>query len=54
MGLIADKLIDIDPYDFQNLIGAVLRSIGYSAKVSDVGPDRGVDVLAGPDSLLAF
>jgi restriction system protein len=49
--LVADKISDMDPDDFQDLVGAVIRSVGYSAKVGKKGPDRGVDIVAGPDSL---
>jgi restriction system protein len=42
----------IDPYDFQNLVAALLRAMGYHvAWVSPPGPDRGLDVLAFTDPL---
>ena len=42
----------IDPYDFQDLIAALLRALGYHiAHVSPPGPDRGLDILAYTDPL---
>lgn len=50
--LITDILARIDPYDFQDLVAAVLRAMGYKTRVSPRGSDRGVDIRASPDSLL--
>jgi restriction system protein len=33
----------------EHLVAAVLRAIGYRARVTPQGPDRGVDVIASPD-----
>ncbi len=42
----------INPYDFQDLIAALLRAMGYHvAWVSPPGPDRGLDILAYNDPL---
>jgi restriction system protein len=42
----------MDPYEFQNLIAALLRAMGYHiAHISPPGPDRGLDVLAFTDPL---
>jgi restriction system protein len=49
--LIADMVSHLDPYDFQNLVAAVLRAMGFRAHSSPPGPDRGVDVVAYRDSL---
>lgn len=49
--LIADLISHLDPYDFQDLVAAVLRAMGYCAISSSPGPDRGVDIVAHPDSL---
>ncbi len=49
--LIADLISRLDPYDFQDLVAAVLRSMGFRAISSPPGPDRGVDVIAYRDSL---
>lgn len=45
-------LEQINPYDFQDLIAALLRAMGYHvAWVSPPGPDRGLDILAYTDPL---
>ena len=49
--LIEDRILQLDPYDMQELIAAVLRAMGYRTRVSPPGSDRGVDVLASPDGL---
>lgn len=49
--LISDRISKLDPYDFQNLVAAVLQAMGFQTKVSSPGPDRGVDILAHPDAL---
>lgn len=51
MGLIRDKILELDDYEMQELAAAVLRAMGYRTRVSPQGPDRGVDVLASPDGL---
>jgi restriction system protein len=47
--LIADLISRLDPYDFQDLVAALLRAMGFRAVSSPPGPDRGVDVVAHPD-----
>lgn len=49
--LIADKILELDPYGMQDLIAAILRAMGFRTRVSPPGSDRGVDVLASPDGL---
>lgn len=49
--LIKDKVIALSPEDMEELTAAILRAMGYKAKVSPKGPDRGVDVVASPDGL---
>ena len=45
-------LEQMNPYDFQDLIAALLRAMGYHvAWVSPPGPDRGLDILAYTDPL---
>jgi len=45
-------LEQINPYDFQDLIAALLRAMDYHvAWVSPPGPDRGLDILAYTDPL---
>ena len=48
--LIADLISRLDPYDFQDLVAAVLRAMGFRAVSSPPGRDRGVDIIAHPDS----
>ncbi len=40
------------PYDFQNLVAALLRAMGYHVSwVAPPGPDKGIDILAHTDPL---
>jgi restriction system protein len=49
---ISAHLAAMDPYDFQNLVAALLRAMGYHVGwVSPPGPDRGIDVVAYTDPL---
>ena len=48
--LISDILARIGPYDFQDLVAAVLRAMGLRTKVSLPGPDGGKDIVAHPDA----
>jgi restriction system protein len=47
---ISDAISSINPYDFQDLVAALLRSMGFRTAVSPPGPDRGVDIIAHPDA----
>lgn len=47
--LIGDMLAKLDGYEFEELVAALLRAMGYHVTQSAKGPDRGVDILAGPD-----
>lgn len=49
--LISDRVSRLDPRDFEELVAAVLRAMGYKTKVSEPGPDEGVDIKAHPDEL---
>lgn len=49
--LISDKISNMDPYDFQDLVAAVLRTMGYQTQASSPGPDEGIDIVAHPDAL---
>lgn len=45
-------LMSMDAYDFQELVAALLRAMGYHVHwVSPPGPDRGLDILAFTDPL---
>jgi restriction system protein len=46
-----DKLIELDEYQMQELLAAILRAMGFKTRVSSRGPDRGLDVFASPDGL---
>ncbi len=42
----------MNPYDFQNLVAALLRAMGYHVSwVAPPGPDKGIDILAHTDPL---
>lgn len=49
--LIKDKIAALLPEEMEELVASILRAMGYKAKVSPKGPDRGVDVIASPDGL---
>jgi restriction system protein len=49
--LISDILANMDPFVFEELVAAVLRAMGYHAKKTPDSHDRGIDVVAHPDSL---
>lgn len=49
--LISDIISQIDPFDFEELVAAVLRAMGYAAETTSEGSDYGVDVIAHPDKL---
>jgi restriction system protein len=43
---------DMNPYDFQDLVGALLRAMGYHVTwTAPPGPDRGLDLLAYTDPI---
>ena len=48
---IKDKILTLDPDKMEELTAAILRAMGYRARVSPKGPDRGVDVYASRDGL---
>jgi restriction system protein len=47
--LIADLISRLDPYEFQDLVAAVLEAMGFRATSAPPGRDRGVDIVAHPD-----
>ena len=49
--LIEDHIANLDPYQMQNLVAGILRAMGYRTRVSEPGPDRGVDIFASRDGL---
>lgn len=48
--LIADLISNLDPFDFQDLVAAVLEAMGFHAVSSPPGPDGGIDIIAYPDT----
>lgn len=49
--LIKDKIVSLSADDLEELAAALLRAMGFRARVSPKGYDRGVDVFASPDGL---
>jgi len=49
--LVSDIIARIAPYDFQDLVAAMLRAMGFRTTVSPPGPDGGKDIVAHPDAL---
>lgn len=49
---ISDHLRGLSPYEFQDLVAALIEAMGYHvAWVAPPGPDRGIDIIAGLDPL---
>jgi restriction system protein len=49
---VKNYLDNMAPYDFQDLIAALLSALGYHVRwVAPPGPDQGVDIIAGLDQL---
>jgi len=48
--IISDLLYKIDAFGFQNLVADILRTMGFRTKVSQPGPDGGIDIKAFPDA----
>jgi restriction system protein len=49
---IEQHLLSLSPYDFQNLVAALLRAMGYHVSwVAPPGRDGGIDILAHTDPL---
>ncbi|MEO0531762.1 MAG: restriction endonuclease [Planctomycetota bacterium] len=46
-----DRIARLDWEQMQELVAEILRAMGYRARVSPKGGDRGVDVIASPDGL---
>jgi restriction system protein len=49
--LIKDRILRLDDEEMEELVAAILRAMGYKARATPKGPDRGVDVIASPDGL---
>lgn len=48
---IEDRIAALDWEQMQELVAGLLRAMGYKTRISERGPDRGVDVFASPDGL---
>lgn len=48
---IKDRITKISWEEMQELVAGLLRAMGYKARVSKKGPDRGRDIIASPDGL---
>lgn len=48
---IKDRILALSPDDMEELVAGLLRAMGYRARVTPKGPDRGRDVIASPDGL---
>ncbi len=48
---IKDKILALSPDDMEFLVASLLRAMGYKARVTPKGPDKGRDVVASPDGL---
>ncbi len=48
---IADRITELTPHEMEQLLAALLRALGFKARVTPIGPDRGRDVIASPDGL---
>lgn len=46
---IKDRISQLDWDEMQELVAGLLRAMGYKARVSPSGPDRGKDIIASPD-----
>ena len=49
--MIKDKITKLDWDEAQRLVAAILQAMGYKARISPVGADRGKDIEASPDGL---
>ncbi len=47
--IIKDRVNRLGWEEMQELVAALLRAMGYKTRVSEPGPDRGVDIMASPD-----
>lgn len=48
--LIADLISQLDPFEMEEFVAAVLRAMGFQAQTTPDGPDRGIDIVAHPDA----
>lgn len=48
---IKDRILSLSADEMESLVASLLRAMGYKARVTPKGPDRGRDVIASPDGL---
>ncbi|MBQ4278746.1 MAG: EVE domain-containing protein [Rikenellaceae bacterium] len=48
---IKDKILSLDWCQMQELVAAIIRSLGFKTRISPKGSDRGKDIFASPDGL---
>jgi restriction system protein len=48
--LIADLIVQLDPFDFEELVAGLLRAMGFEARTTQSGADHGIDVIAHKDA----
>lgn len=46
---VQDMILQLDPWQIQDLVAALLRALGYRTLVSPTGADRGKDIIASKD-----
>jgi restriction system protein len=46
---IKDRIVRFSPREFEDFVAGLLRAMGYKTRVSPIGPDRGIDIMASPD-----
>ena len=46
---IKDRIVKLSPNEFEDFVAGLLRAMGYKTRVSPIGPDRGIDIMASPD-----
>lgn len=49
LSFIQDKISELDWEDMQRLVAGILQAMGYKARISPPGADRGKDIVASPD-----
>ncbi len=48
---VKDRILKLAADEMEQLVATLLRAMGYKARVTPTGPDRGRDVIASPDGL---
>lgn len=48
--MVEDKVVKLDPWKMQDIVGGLLQAMDYNVRISPKGPDGGVDILAFKDA----